>query len=235
MFVAPYGVTSLTGQNGEIDNTANYYLDSTEVGFPLQGFTMPTQTQVLTPYAIPTGDTVTIANPTPAPTDPAQIAKGSLSGKYADPFDPLGNKLTGYYWSAGGGTITFNFAAQKSYFGMLWGSVDSFNDISFYNGATLVATFTGTQICSTCNGSQASGGAVFVNIDFNAANNVYFNKVVMSDNSGNSFEFGDVAVNTSVVPISGPYVDVVVPEPAMAGVLAFGLLGLGAARRRRRH
>ena len=111
----------------------------------------------------------------------------------AAPFvGPLpGNQDTTKYLSIGANaTETITFASEKNVFGLYWGSVDSYNTIKFYDGTTLVASYTGADInplLSTGNqGSFASNGYV----EFQGLHS--FNKVVLGSTS-NAFEIDNIS------------------------------------------
>ena len=73
---------------------------------------------------------------------------GSSSVTAAPFVGPLpGSQDTTNYLSIGGnGTETITFASEKNTFGLYWGSLDSYNTIKFYDGTTLVASYTGEDI-----------------------------------------------------------------------------------------
>jgi hypothetical protein len=115
------------------------------------------------------------------------------------------------------GSVTLSFNAEENYFGLLWGSVDSYNELSFYDGSTLVGSIGGNQIKAGAQGSQN----VYVNIDSLQS----FNTVVASS-SGNSFEFADIAYG------SASNTSPAAPAPPLNACLAFaGILALQAVRR----
>lgn len=96
------------------------------------------------------------------------------------------------------------------------GSLDDYNTISFYSGATLIDSFTGDQLTipDPANGDQAAGNTnrrYF--FTFGAADNV--NRVVFASTEP-AFEFDDIAA-----AVSG------VPEPSTWAmmILGFGLVG----------
>lgn len=141
----------------------------------------------------------------------AQVVQNALSGEYAAPFvsgsngvgflapdQPTGVDTTRYL-STGIGSVTLQFASEQDYFGLLWGSVDNYNTLSFYNGNTLVGSFTGDQIWANANGDQGQQGTFYVN--FNSLDGS-FNKVVASSTQ-NAFELDNVAYNSNNVPDSG--------------------------------
>src|SRR6185503_12475787 len=78
----------------------------------------------------------------------AGIVNGSSSATAAPFVGPLpGSKDTTQYLSIGGnGTETITFASEKNAFGLYWGSLDSYNTIKFYDGTTLVASYTGNDV-----------------------------------------------------------------------------------------
>ena len=59
---------------------------------------------------------------------------------------------------------TLQLPGLEKYFGILWGSVDSYNTLSFYNGATLVGAITGSDVTASPNGDQGVDRHVYVNI-----------------------------------------------------------------------
>lgn len=141
----------------------------------------------------------------------ANVVQGASSGIYAAPFVSGSNGIgflapdqptgvdTTHYLSTGIGAVTLQFSSSQDYFGLLWGSVDNYNTLSFYNGDTLVGAFTGTQIWANANGDQGQSGTFYVN--FNSLDGS-FNKVVASSTQ-NAFELDNVAYNAKSVPDSG--------------------------------
>lgn len=164
-------------------------------------------------------------------TPDGQAVQGSVSSQYAAPF-LSGNNGTGFgspnqpdgqdattYATTGLGNVTITMPADEMYFGLLWGSVDNYNTLSFYHGDTLVGSVTGSQVLASPNGDQGVNGTVYVNLGFDTP----FDKVVATS-SQYAFEFDNVAFNPT-----NP-----VPEPASLVLLGMGLLGAGCARRKRR-
>ncbi|MEG4631117.1 PEP-CTERM sorting domain-containing protein [Microcoleus sp. AR_TQ3_B6] len=110
--------------------------------------------------------------------------------------------------------VTIAFANPLDYFGLYWGTPSPNNTISFFNGDTLLQSFSGNAVDS----SVLTNGGVYAN--FFGAPGESFNKVVLSDSSI-AFESDNHAYK---VADSTP-----VPEPAsslsvLAGVVAGALV-----------
>jgi hypothetical protein len=101
-----------------------------------------------------------------------------------------GPDATNYISLNAGGTATFTFATSQNYFGLLWGSVDTYNSLTFYDAANNnLGTVTGATFASAISmGNQGATGTAYVNITSSSA----FSKVVASSTAV-AFEFDDVA------------------------------------------
>ena len=152
-----------------------------------------------------------------------QYAAPYLSGSNGNGFGNPGNQPDGIdatkYLSAGTSSITFSFDTAQKYMGLLWGSVDKYNTLEFFNGDTLLKTYTGADVWGAANGDQGAQGTYYVNInDLDGT----FTKVVASSTT-NSFEIDNVALDTkNRVPDSG----------ATVAMLGLTLIGLAALRRK---
>lgn len=173
-------------------------------------------------------------------TPAAQAVTGSSSGLYAPPYASDQN-ADGFnsptvpgaddsiYLTTGGEaghTVTLQFFSQQSYLGMLWGSVDNYNRLEFYDGATLIGTIFGTDVWASANGDQGENGTFYVNM--NTTEGSTFNRVV-AVSTNFAFEFDNVAYNNAS---GGPLAPV--PEPATMAIWGLGLGIAGLVRLRRK-
>lgn len=149
------------------------------------------------------------------------IVQGSQVNNYATPSGNTTHYLTisnvGSGKAGATGSITLNFASALDYFGLYWGSVDPYNSISFFNGDTLLATFTGNDVSTTASGSW-TGATDNLYANFFAGSGEAFNKVVLNS-TGIAFESDNFAYRAA-------------PEPLTLGGTAIGL-ALGARMRKK--
>lgn len=165
-------------------------------------------------------------------TGDAKTVINALSGQYAAPVVSGGNGAlfgnadgvdTTRYLSTGIGTVILDLPGPMQYLGLLWGSVDGYNALDLYAGATLIGTVTGGNVTASPNGNQGVAGTLYVNISSDTA----FDRVV-ARSSSYAFEFDNVAYFTGPTPSEDP-----VPAPATLALLGAALAGLGATRRRK--
>lgn len=116
--------------------------------------------------------------------------------------------------TADGGMIEFTFSDPQLYMGLLWGSVDTFNLIQFYDGMTLVDTVTGTDVDPVANGDQGVDGTFYVNINAIAP----FTKVLITSGQF-GFELDNVAFHETSTPPPPP------ADPVADGGRTLALLG----------
>ena len=163
----------------------------------------------------------------------AQAVQGALSGKYAAPFLSGGNGAgfgnangadTTTYLTSGitPGGVSLAFAGDQQYFGLLWGSIDLFNTLSFYDGEMFLGSVTGGQVLAGANGNQGVLGTLYVNI----STDVGFNRVVATSSSY-AFEFDNVAYNATPLASNVP------DGGSLMGVFGLALIGMAGIARRR--
>lgn len=142
------------------------------------------------------------------------IVQGNSSGVFAAPY----LDATKYSTVGGGQTSTFNLGVAANYFGLYWGSIDSYNTISFYLGNSLVKSFTGAPVAGLLqNGGQTNWSSNrYINFNFVNAN---FDKVLLVSGN-NAFETDNHAFRKASVP-----------EPKTLVLMGLGLFGLIAVRR----
>ena len=135
---------------------------------------------------------------------------GNAFGIHAAPYLSGGNGLrfgpgggtqangvdgTTYIFADNSGSVTLAFPTLETYLSILWGSVDSYNSLSFYNGAALIGTVTGNDVMASDSGDQGANGTTYVNIT--TTDGGAFDRVV-AISGGNSFEFDDVSFNETI-------------------------------------
>ncbi|MBD2386757.1 Npun_F0296 family exosortase-dependent surface protein [Cylindrospermum sp. FACHB-282] len=161
-----------------------------------------------------------------SPVGTPTVVSGNVSGQYANPFGDTSKYLTISPTTSVGvpgntGSVSILFDKALDYFGLHWGSVDTYNSIEFYSGGSLLQSFTGSNVPgTTASGNQTSPqDNVFVNFFADAGQT--FDKVVLKSTS-NAFETDNHAYRVAV------------PEPgSILGLLAFGALGAGTFAKRK--
>lgn len=165
----------------------------------------------------------------------AKVAQGSKSGEYAAPWlspyngdgfgpngttQPSGQDTTPYltsgtYTDTSFGSIEFQFGVATKYFGLLWGSIDDYNTLSFFDiNGILIDSLTGSDVTSNPNGDQGVNGTRYVNI---------FSSVPFYSVKATSSKFAFELDNVAFAPV---------PEPStvFAGVLLLLPFGASAVR-----
>ena len=118
-------------------------------------------------------------------------------------------------------TVT-NLGGAYNYFGLWWGSADTYNTLSFYESGGLVASFDGTAITTpnAANGYQIGPDQ---NLYVNFLGLPLFDSFQMTSfsavGSSYAFESDNIAIGT-------------VPEPTTMLLLGLGLLGVAGIRRK---
>lgn len=147
------------------------------------------------------------------------LVTGSQSGLYAQPLGTDTQYLSVPNPSASSLSALFTLGSAANYFGLFWGSIDSYNFISFYLDNTLVASYSGSAIVGQfADGNQLSlNSNRYINFDFG---NDSFNTVKLTSH-GYAFESDNHAFRKLTE----------VTEPTTAALFLLGLVGLALARR----
>jgi hypothetical protein len=150
------------------------------------------------------------------------LVSGSVSGRYASPYGVTDAYLTvPYNYSAG--AVTLHTPGSYNYFGLYWGSLDTYNSIHFYNGGALVGSYDGGDISPLlANGGQSSWASNrYVNFLFTEGD--FFDRIVLVSTNwafeSDNHAFGNITTS--------------VPEPGTLAMFGLGLMGLGVVARRR--
>jgi hypothetical protein len=158
----------------------------------------------------------------------------SSPGAFRSPFQNFDGSMPAAYANASytavsGGSATYTFTALSNKLEILWGSPDTYNTVTFYDGTNgtgnIVGSFTGASLV----GDAAHPFPVNLGFghDFVTFTSSGFLSVVLSSPSP-AFEF------SNLLAFNGDNETPVVPLPPAAILFGTALVGLGLLGRRRR-
>ena len=124
----------------------------------------------------------------------SQNVTDSVSGVRRSPWEGTSEDGALYTSVSGGAAATYEFASLQSALTLLWGSVDTYNDIDFYAGGSLVDTINGAALIS----AGAPNGLSFIVATI--VTDFAFDSIVIRSGS-NAFEFANLS--TTAVPLPG--------------------------------
>ncbi|WP_421655191.1 PTPA-CTERM sorting domain-containing protein [Leptothermofonsia sp. ETS-13] len=161
---------------------------------------------------------------TPPPAR-AAVVSGSVLGRFLTPPNNESAYLT-IGSSQEPGPVTISFNQPLDYFGLYWGSVDFYNEITFYNNNLEIGHFTGRHIYqfdSTLVISEEDfPESRFINFTATGSHE-FFNRIVLSS-TWPAFETDNHAYRAANVPPPPPFPAVPTPAllPSLLG-LAWGV------------
>lgn len=150
-------------------------------------------------------------------TGPADVRSGSQSNIAAAPATSATTDDTTNYLAAFPTTSELSGFGLRNGVSLYWGSIDGYNSLSLYNGATLVGTITGAMASVNPNGDQDSA---ITNRRVTIAADGAFDRIRF-DTGQNAFEVDNIGFSAAV------------PEPATWAMMIMGFGLTGAAMRRR--
>lgn len=120
-------------------------------------------------------------------------SSGTAAAPYLGATKTTADTFSGNYLVAEpNSSVTIAFTATQQYFGLLWGSVDAGNTLTFYNGSTVVETITGQNLISN-NGAASGASSLYVSVNIPGG---YTSVVATQASTAPAFEFADVTYST---------------------------------------
>lgn len=101
--------------------------------------------------------------------------------------------------------LVIDFDVDSDYFGFYFGSIDTYNNLQFFNDGKLIAALTGSDIRAQANGDTSTTGSRFVNIFAEEGEN--FDQVVFQSNArafetdNHAYRLANVPTPAAVLPI----------------------------------
>jgi PEP-CTERM motif len=160
---------------------------------------------------LPSGVTLTAAA--------SNLVTGSLTGVYAAPPGDTSRYLT--VSPTSGTPVSISLGSAANYIGFYAGSLDDFNLIQFFNGLTLVSSYTGSALAALAgvpaNGDQSIGRY------FNVFENANSFTTVLLTSTQNAFELDNFAIGVAAPPNQ-------VPLPGTLSLFGLGLIAAAVGR-----
>jgi hypothetical protein len=155
----------------------------------------------------------------PAPQGGIVFSGGGLvqQGTVANQFVAPTGDATPYLATQAGLTETLTFA-PNNLFGFYWGSVDTYNTLQLFDGATLVATITGTDV-NAASPTPLTFGTDSVYVEISGLGTLTSASMTTTFNA---FEVDNVEVATAI------------PETSTWAMMLMGFFGLGFLAYRKR-
>jgi hypothetical protein len=163
-------------------------------------------------------------------SDPLVVpAPGNVSGIYQSPFNNTSLLDTQTFFSVGAESgpngapspVSLTYASDQSSFSFLWGSIDDYNTLQFFDGSTQRLSLSGAQLVSlfALPGSAPNFEQVAL-LSFSFAPTELFDTVKFISSQA-AFEFALPGSSTTSVP-----------EPGTLALFGIGLVGALLRRRR---
>ena len=164
------------------------------------------------------GGTITFTNSSGPPN--AGVYQGSVSTAKTPYPGATSTDTTNYLVAQNNDNVVFHFNVPQTSFSLLWGTVDTYNNLEFQFGGQ---TVTGTEVADEAGISANGSTALYVSL----SNLDPFQTLTVIDIGQPAFEF------VPGILLSLRELGDAVPEPASLTLLGCGLVGLVAVRARR--
>lgn len=140
---------------------------------------------------------------------------------------------------SGSTSYELNLFSPQTYFGLYWSAGDAKNELRFFNGSTLLASFRTADVMGGLSaayiGNPNTGqnmGEKYAFFNFSASGGTAFNRIVFfNDGTGTGFETDN---HTFLFPRDPVTPAAEAPEPATVLLMGLSFAGLGVWRRAKR-